>query len=1540
MPEVLTCKNCAFSKLGCTICELSPTSASLVSKMNSMLGRDTGEVFKVAGIDSLQTTFANDDMSDVIDLTNAFFALPIENLSLDDLQITEEKTINGIPVEEYTDSRIDLTKIIDLSKFDLSKMRNLIFGISIPTMTFIKPINFGVKTIDIQFNITSAGFSWAPVVDPVASNDEAIERLGDMTSRMPVKCVDNPTSVLQVSLDDAKTLIEDEYNTPATNELLKISNVNDFNAAMATLGVQLTKEINVADLAKEAMDTGTFDRVNELDSNVACGILPEFPLNFKPFKPEDLVSIENECCAEEIIEEKTKDTRRGEDETLLDEVPEDTAEYFTSVFEKFLTNCEKCANDLAAAGEEQKNATNAYYWFLEAQLLNNLTLDYVGSRMEMLDEIFGEVTTKITQRDDLLAKNINLRARESSLILEARNRLNLYSGIDTERRINGSNISATTLATIEADLTFINNVRSIRNSISANDRKIATLTSYIDNVKQSNQLLSKNQLSSVLGHSLSSLNDRLDENRRSFKMSTNPITNQVGFNNTLSSISILIDPRILTEAIGLYHMGAVDNDDLTSYIGVAEERTGIYGTLLWNRFYSGNRIDNFFTYQEQGYSKPKPTYSEEGESNSPKSEIKVSNLLGDEETAEVDSDILELEVDQDLAVEFLQTLEEKTKAKVLQLVSTITTSDTYTDYVDELRQNGETEARIIASLHIILQESEFNSYEYNRFSNSYSQSSTGISSNFNRNSAITYKNKYAAAYESIRAFDVQLTNKISQLEDFITLKKGDLAAGEQCIIAQAEDLKLKSDELNSEIAGSSPASGPEKDCKKWLGSDHTGRKPIHDCPDFTKNCYWTEYTKLMQLVSLMPIPELTTSELQKRLFRYYTIGLQIPAISPTGTLPTLAMGTPDPMISIPMPIVWKHIVTLATPLGTIVIWITLCGIIPCPYIMFVDEKGDASFLITLKGPISIPANSLNYSDDDLEPLLAVLPDLKDIFRLNISLDKFKLVGHDKMGTDPDDPKNVISKLQEKLKTSVDNLDLGDWSLAETLHLGPGSTIQNTRDKLRDAMRYFPPDVEIIRRALGAVNDMVESTIDGLSISPIKIPKNPKKLKKPVIGPAEIMDNINAVKDAGLSFPAIKMISLRESVKSLMNEAISSPAVSNAFNKIDEQIASLENSLSYELDEDKKVTERTKLIKEALVKPVEAMSEIATPERLGFLAISIPTPSPVPCYVKKDLPTVPHDYLAMIEAIKDLGRTISEIPDDAFQQFMTLDLTKQLPRMKDVSTFMTEAFMNFVPDLKFPDPESLNLMNMAIKTSIMNLMKIKIRMPHAGGIQVTITANQIKSVIKASVSAALVALTDYILQELIKAIEDTDYEYVVAVLMMIKAILGVDLSDVNGEDIKALISSMVKAVNDALDPLADALDAFKEYGESFKSILSKLFPAGGEKQSLREKIKETLHGKNPLFLEVSTQQMLDTLMPVLKSLRLPFPVVLLACANTASRKVITKVHPFDAREIFPTWEKLTLQNTPYVIWLDQLIATAQRQGGFGSDYVTPYYNTDI
>jgi hypothetical protein len=628
--------------------------------------------------------------------------------------------------------------------------------------------------------------------------------------------------------------------------------------------------------------------------------------------------------------------------------------------------------------------------------------------------------------------------------------------------------------------------------------------------------------------------------------------------------------------------------------------------------------------------------------------------------------------------------------------------------------------------------------------------------------------------------------------------------------------------------------------------------------------------------------------------------------------------------------------------GIFVIWIGLCGPIPGPYVLFFDEKVDPCFLVTPKGPISVPARSLGVTGEEEKSLLEYLP-IKNIFRLNLSISPFdKLMGSSLLKlSDPDSPTNIITKVQGKIKNAITSLNEVD---PEYKNLS--GTVEEIREKkkklekIKKAFDAFPPDVDAINEAFKSVEDLIDKSIDSLKISPIKFPKNPKKLLVPPVGPVEFMDSINDLIDAGLKVAdaglGIKFISLKEKLKKLIDEKLSDPDVKASFDEINSEIEELEATLSLDLSTsaEEKIKARIQKVKKAMKVPIQKVADEITPEMLGFVAfISVPIPLPFPCYDDLSIPPVPPYVLAIAAAIKALPSLIDGIPEDTLADQLSkfVDLSVPLPAIEDLIFFAFKAFSSFLPDLIFPDLESATLIKENIKTAAQNFMKIKIRPPHPGVLQITITESMIKGIIKGAIKIAFGAIVGAITAQIIKAIQENDLQQIAIVLATIKAIFGTDLGSLSGADIKALLVSFLEAINQDLESLNTVLSAIQVPSIDFKSIKETLFP------TFPPKIRQ----EGP-FLEFGTKEILALVEPLLQTLQavpIPFPVILLGCTVPPSRLVLSKIYPFSANEPLPSWEKLSLENVPFVIFLDQLIATAQRQGGIGSDYVAPYYLPD-
>lgn len=134
--------------------------------------------------------------------------------------------------------------------------------------------------------------------------------------------------------------------------------------------------------------------------------------------------------------------------------------------------------------------------------------------------------------------------------------------------------------------------------------------------------------------------------------------------------------------------------------------------------------------------------------------------------------------------------------------------------------------------------------------------------------------------------------------------------------------------------------------KSKLGIDPFFTETLNGCdptlPTQNQICYWIEFAKVASLMGLLPLPNLPNVTK----LRYWPVGLLIP--SPVG------------LIKIPLPIIWIPLITISTPLGNVVIFLTINGIFISPVVFFVSSNGFKQHILTLKGP----SKKFGYSAED------------------------------------------------------------------------------------------------------------------------------------------------------------------------------------------------------------------------------------------------------------------------------------------------------------------------------------------------------------------------------------------------------------------------------------------------------------------------------------------------------------------------------------------------------------------------------------------------
>jgi hypothetical protein len=1500
-----------FHGLDCVCCkEKVPQVQEIIDEIQRIMGPgDLTESQKVlAQFKAVTEAEFGGELKEIVAISEAFFAIPWESISVEDLKLDDEnKKVGKFFVKDLSDvPGLDVTKALDLSKFNLSLLDSLKFSLSVPTIQTVISISIPLLSVGMKFMVSRKDFSFMPVLDlGVKTRKQAIEKLKGVKSIQPISSA--------TKVETAKKIAREKYPlSKEVNDAINSSmNTLELMDKLGTLGIALYEEIDIQKQVQGFIDNETATFNAPVYDDPDCG---NPGLNPAPFDDNLLTEVSKDCCSEDrppIIDTTPYDTIERQLDQLNTPYTIDEDSMMADL-ELFLADTNAANDILRACATEKANAVNNYYWFLETAFLNNIAFEYVAERYKTYD-YFQHRSEELQKEKERL---FEIKQNGLALIQEVKNR-------------GWGNSTYFTKAQYDAALKVVTeDVENVDKDILKNSQEIADWGLFVSTLASEYlPIFAANDAQTFAFDD--PIGDKFKSIRAKFSISTNPITDQVGY-ELGTRFKLRVFPIIMEECKSLFAINSPRSGEMSDYHKMLDFRNGDLADKIWNAFYSYKRIDTFFTYQEQGFKSPKPQYNDKGEPLGPTDKIKVKSAAGDEIEQNVPKDALDLEVDIEVAKVFWPNLENSMKEKINLFLVEYKQSQIYVDYLAHIKAAAREDAGFA-----------FATGTYYGMRGSSSGSSTPAQTP--KYSIEKFDAYLKSTYNSFLKYQNLLDKKVSDLDIFIKEKNKCIADQEQAIIDLSQAYARK--------MGTPLNSPPEKtDCWSKLGSDPVGVGPGSDCPGITKNCYWQQYTDIIQQVSLMPIPDdVSTGQLTRRLFRYYSVAIQIPVPSPAPVvLPTLASGIPDPLISIPMPLIWKHIISINSPIGLFVIWISICGPIPGPFIMYVDENVDPCFLISPKGPIGIPARKLLVPPTDDIALIDFLP-IKNLFKVPLELPGFsKLIGGlNFKSTNPDSIDNFIGKIQSKIKAASDSIKAEDpWTIEG---IDP-KKIQELRARIDKALRNFPPDIDAVQEGLDIISNAIDKKVDGLNIKPIKFPVNPKKLLLPIIGPAEFMESVNKLIDAGTELAeiglGIPMISLRNKVKILVDRELNTPEIKNKFLKINEDIADFESKLriSGGFDEKEIILERAKLLKDAMKAPLQVVSDKITPEMLGFITmILIPIPLPFPCFENVTIEPFPPYILALVAAIKALPSSIDALPIEEVAGLLSkfIDLSVPLPRVEDAIYFIIQSFLAVVPDLSFPDPMCATQFKQLILASIQNLFKIKIRMPHPGIPQLSIPPSLIKDAIKKAVKVAFAALTSMVIKELTAALENGDFVKVLAVASIIKGILGTDLASISGEDIKSFITSSLDAVDAQLESIKNMIPDIPSIDYmSIKQTLYPTLPPTFIPPNIYPKLPWFSQGP---FMEISTEMLIELATPLLQTLiqaPLPLPLALIGASQLPGRLVLSKLHPFSPKEILPSWEKMSTKNLPFVIWLDQFVATAQKQSGICSDYVIPYWLPDL
>jgi hypothetical protein len=423
-----------------------------------------------------------------------------------------------------------------------------------------------------------------------------------------------------------------------------------------------------------------------------------------------------------------------------------------------------------------------------------------------------------------------------------------------------------------------------------------------------------------------------------------------------------------------------------------------------------------------------------------------------------------------------------------------------------------------------------------------------------------------------------------------------------------------------------------------------------------------------------------------------------------------------------------------------------------------------------------------------------------------------------------------------------------------------------------------------------------------------------------------------LKDLGMG---IKTINLTKKLKEAILKEVDTPEIRQFFKDLDQEIDDLESSLSFDvgLSAEEKIEKRVEKIKKAIKKPLEKAAEKVSPESLGFIAKAIDIPAlPFPCYTNVEIPPVPPYVYVIIAAFKAAPSIIDALDAKTIASLVSFEvnLENQLPSSEKLFYNTINGVLSAIPNLEVPNALADDMFKQTIDMVKQIPKKFKVRLPKPGlPAQIVIPGSVIKSIIKEAAKIALSAISGLLIAKINEAIAESKFEKVLAVALIVKALFGASLDTIKGADIKGFIGGMLESnVYPALDAVSSIIDAANALKAPFLSIIELFqFPP-----------KPSLPESNGPYYEISTELLKPILNPLINTVlpplfkNLPPIVTLLAASSSPGRLALTKLHPLKAFERIPAWEQLSAKNIPYLLWLDYMVATAQRKSGLGSTYL--------
>lgn len=800
--------------------------------------------------------------------------------------------------------------------------------------------------------------------------------------------------------------------------------------------------------------------------------------------------------------------------------------------------------------------------------------------------------------------------------------------------------------------------------------------------------------------------------------------------------------------------------------------------------------------------------------------------------------------------------------------------------------------------------------------------------------------------------DVNASNSITTDTDKITTSKGTLETTLEKFRAISEEINNKLQDIQTELDALTKSSnnlivtqdalteqinlipcfkpkedlGSCGDVQAALGSDPLGANmiagtsgPSSTYPDFTTMCYWKEWAKCATLVGLIPLPGDRFTNPFK--LRYWPVGLWIP--------------TPVKIIHIPLPHIWIPIFCTSTPVGTIVIFIALCGMVPSPFVFYISPGGSKSFVLSLKGPqkemgYTVEGTTMS-SDGKKGPLL------KDKIRIPIPFSTAPKtlnlnfphnpseVGFN-MGSDADaihqmdNPEKVQNYLDEFQSKATKQLDtIGDLPMKAFT----SARIGNKGDFSKLDMST---KLKIVQK------DLIDA-VDSLNLGSITVPRDQGKLrmKKPALSSVTGFFQYFAQTGEKLSDEAhFSVRNILSTFIAQIDNGIELPknVISKDGNKVTKNLKDKLKAFNNQLFNLAKGKSAVPLATDDFLYNNRdtivggfAQKEAYKDQYVGLLAFTISSilvgatldlfnPFKKCCQAKKfQLPkSISPIALVVLDASKV---TLDNIIDALTNEELSIIDRASTAGLGEIKSIFNSLILPKFPNTRIPN--NVNIFNFSTILAFVGPVLSLISIP-----QVAINALPL-------LPGAITFEVDKILKAAIKNLIGSATQ----ITNVLNLNLATQFAQLTSNDLKAVIkkfiNSALSTVKSALQIVLAPIQLIKGSNGASKTILDAMFPimnAVAEAKAVAKSLKkpsQLIEFTDLTKLAAVAATELKLAQKIFKSGASFIPIIVLAALELRAQARLA--HPLYNQDDLPSWERLTVKNPLFTLFLDEFCSKA-------------------